>query len=84
MKYTVLLSRQAERFYNSLEKEAKAQVRELLLGLENDAYTGKRLHGELKGHWSLRIGKLRAIYVVLEKDQKVHVVAIGHRKTLYK
>lgn len=84
MKYTVLLSRQAEKFYRKLEEELKAQVRECLIGLENSAYQGKRLHGDLKDNYSLRVRKLRIIYTISEKDEIVYVVAIGPRKKVYR
>lgn len=83
MKYTVLLSRQAEKFYKNLEEKLKAQVRECLIGLEDQAYAGKRLHGDLKENYSLRVGKLRIIYTISEKDQVVYVIAMGLRKTIY-
>jgi len=83
LKYTVLLSRQAEKFYKNLEEKLKAQVRECLIGLEDQAYAGKRLHGDLKENYSLRVGKLRIIYIISEKDQVVYVIAIGLRKTIY-
>ena len=83
MKYTVLLSRQAEKFYKNLEEKLKAQVRECLIGLEDQAYAGKRLHGDLKENYSLRVGKLRIIYTISEKDKVVYVIAMGLRKTIY-
>jgi mRNA-degrading endonuclease RelE of RelBE toxin-antitoxin system len=83
LKYTVLLSRQAEKFYKNLEEKLKAQVRECLIGLEDQAYAGKRLHGDLKENYSLRVGKLRIIYTISEKDQVVYVIAMGLRKTIY-
>ena len=83
MKYTVLLSRQAEKFYKNLEEKLKAQVRECLIGLEDQAYAGKRLHGDLKENCSLRVGKLRIIYTISEKDKIVYVIAMGLRKTIY-
>ena len=82
-KYKVVLSRQIERFYKKLEGKDKANVQECLISLEEDAYAGKRLHGDLKESYSLRIGKLRLIYTVSEKDKTVYVVAIGLRKSVY-
>jgi mRNA-degrading endonuclease RelE of RelBE toxin-antitoxin system len=82
--YTVLLSRQAEKFYKKLEKNVKARVREALIIIENQPYTGKRLHGELKENCSMRIGKTRIIYTVSEKDKTIHIIAIGPRKTIYR
>ena len=83
MKYTVILSRLAEHFYKKLEDDIKPQVRNCLISLEEAAYAGKRLHGDLKDNYSLRVGKLRIIYAVSEKEKIVHIIAIGPRKTIY-
>jgi addiction module RelE/StbE family toxin len=78
------LSRQAEHFYKKLEQKTKTQVRDCLISLEDEAYAGKRLHGDLKENWSLRVGrKLRVIYTISEKDKIVYVIAIGQRNTIY-
>jgi len=82
-KYNVVLSRQTGRFFNKLEGKEKTNVRECLISLEEDAYVGKRLHGDLKENFSWRVGKLRIIYAVSEKDKIVYVVAIGPRKSIY-
>jgi mRNA-degrading endonuclease RelE of RelBE toxin-antitoxin system len=82
-KYNVVLSRQTERFFKKLEGKDKSTVRECLISLEVDAYAGKRLHGDLKENFSLRVGKLRIIYSVSEKDRVVSVIAIGPRRSVY-
>jgi mRNA-degrading endonuclease RelE of RelBE toxin-antitoxin system len=76
------LSRQAERFFKKLEKNDKTNVCGCLIGLEEDAYFGKSLHGDLKENFSLRVGKLRIIYTVSERDKIVYVVAIGPRRSV--
>ena len=84
MKYTVVLSRQAEKYFRKLQGKVKTQVQECLVFLENEALSGKRLHGDLKDNWSLRVGKrIRIIYSISQKDKIVYVVAIGPRKTVY-
>ena len=82
-KYKVVLSRQTERFYKKLERKDKTNVQECLISLEEDAYAGKRLHGDLKENYSMRVGKLRLIYTVSEKDKRVYIIAIGSRKNVY-
>jgi mRNA-degrading endonuclease RelE of RelBE toxin-antitoxin system len=64
-----------------IEKD-RVRVLEHLTILEDEAYAGKRLHGDLKDNFSLRVGKLRIIYSVSEKDKIVKVIAIGLRKTV--
>jgi mRNA-degrading endonuclease RelE of RelBE toxin-antitoxin system len=82
-KYTVVLTRQAEHFYKKLEPKEKAQVREALICLEESGFLGKRLHGDLKGKNSLRVGKVRIVYSISVKDKIVYVVAIGQRRNVY-
>jgi mRNA interferase RelE/StbE len=82
-KYKVVLSRQTERFYKKLDEKDKTSIRECLISLENNAYVGKRLHGDLKENYSLRVGKSRIIYTVSEKDKIIFVIAIGPRKSVY-
>jgi len=84
LKYRVLLSKQTEKFYDKLQKNVKVRVREALIGLENQPYVGKRLHGELKENYSLRVGKIRIVYIVSEKEKTVYIIAIGLRKTIYR
>ena len=84
MSYTVLLSSQAEKFYRRLRKNTRARVREALISLGNKPHAGKRLHGDLRGSYSLRVGTLRIIYNVSESDKAVYIIAIGPRKTIYR
>ncbi|MEM3070776.1 MAG: type II toxin-antitoxin system RelE/ParE family toxin [Candidatus Bathyarchaeia archaeon] len=82
MKYRVLISRQAEKSYEKLEENVR--VRKTLTDLEDQPYLGKRLHGELKENYSIRLGKIRIVYTVSERDKTVYVIAIGWRKTIYR
>ncbi len=45
---------------------------------------GKPLTGPLKGFRRLRIGRYRVIYHLDWKERIVTVIAIGHRKEIYK
>ena len=83
MKYTILLSNQAEKYYKKLHGKIKARLREGLLELENMPFEGKRLHGDLKTNYSLRVDKLRIMYTVIEKNKTIYIVAIGPRKSIY-
>jgi mRNA interferase RelE/StbE len=84
MTYTVLLSHQAEKFYKKLNKNLKERVKEGLIKLQNEPNLGKALHGELKGNYSIRIGKIRIVYSISEKNKTIYTIAIGQRKTIYK
>jgi len=84
LSYKVLLSSQAGKFYKKLQRNVRARVREALISLEDKPHAGKRLHGDLRGNYSLRVGKLRIIYNIIEKDKTVYVVAVGPRKAIYR
>ncbi len=83
MTYTVLLSHQAENFYKKLNKSLKDRVKEALIKLQNEPHLGKALHGDLKGNYSIRIGKIRIVYSISEKNKTVYTLAVGQRKTVY-
>ena len=51
--------------------------------LSNNPHSGEPLQRELKGLWKYRIRSFRIIYRLLAKDRLIHIVAIGHRKTIY-
>jgi mRNA interferase RelE/StbE len=83
LRYTVIISRQAEHSYKKLDSKVKTQIRDCLISLEDEAYSGKRLRGDLKDNYSLRVGKIRIIYTVSEQEKMVYVIAIGSRGTIY-
>ena len=59
----------------------KRKVRAALADILDDPDCGKPLEGELKGLWSLRIGRHRVIY--RPDDAGAEIVAIGPRRTIY-
>lgn len=59
----------------------KHKVRGALTDILDDPGCGKPLKGELKGLWSLRVGRLRVIY--RPDDAGAEIVAIGPRITIY-
>ncbi len=80
----VILSRDAAR---ALEKQPVSIRRRLIAALEkltDMPLQGKKLHGELAGLASLRVGGFRAIYEINQSAGKVIVHAIGSRGDVYK
>lgn len=71
----------------NLEKVSTSDKNRIFRGIENlkeNPDLGKQLVGPLKGLRSLRIGNYRVIY---KKDLQIItiiVLAIGHRKNIYK
>ena len=64
-----------------LHPEMKRKVQAALNDILVDPTCGKPLERELKGYWSLRIGRYRIIY---RPDKAgAEIVVIGPRKTIY-
>jgi mRNA interferase RelE/StbE len=59
----------------------KRKVRSALTDILDNPECGKPLVGELKGLWSLRIGRHRVVY--RPDVAGAEIVAIGPRKTIY-
>jgi mRNA-degrading endonuclease RelE of RelBE toxin-antitoxin system len=75
----------ARRQFDRLPISVAAAVLETLDAIaENPRRLGKRLALEHEGRWSARRGPYRIIYEVLEDDHVVRVVAIGHRRDVYR
>src|SRR5438876_11814683 len=64
-----------------LHPEMKRKVRLAINDILRDPACGKPLERELKGYWSLRMGRYRIIY---RPDKAgAEIAAIGPRKTIY-
>ena len=64
-----------------LNPQMKRKVREALKDILRDPNSGKALQRELKGYWSLRIGRHRVIY--RPDEAGAEIVAFGPRKSIY-
>ena len=70
-----------------LKKLSRSQREEILAAFEKilaDPHRFKPLKYELKGYYRSRIGKYRIIYRIVEDELIVIVVAIDHRKKVYR
>lgn len=67
-----------------LPPSLKRKVKGSLRSIAKEPAEGKMLQEELAGLRSYRVGQLRIVYDVDQSKRKVHVIAIGPRKTIYK
>jgi mRNA interferase RelE/StbE len=75
----------ARRQFNRLPIEVAAAVAETLQAIaENPRRLGKHLALEHEGRWSARRGPYRIIYEIEEREHVVRVIAIGHRRDVYR
>lgn len=71
----------------NLEKISTSEINKIFKGIEllkENPDLGKQLVGPLKGLRSLRIGKYRVIYKKENQIITIIILAIGHRKDVYK
>ena len=84
MAYAVILHRAAEKELDHLPAKTRQRISSRLLELENDP----RPHGvqKLQGHdgYRIRIGDYRVLYLINDKAKSVEVLAVGHRREVYR
>jgi len=75
----------ARRQFDKLPVAVAAAVMETLDAIaENPRRLGKRLVLEHEGHLSARRGPYRIIYELVEDERIVRVLAVGHRRDVYR
>ena len=82
--YSVRIKRSAEKEMDNLPKSAFDRIAESIRALETDP----RPHGsrKLRGLelYRLRVGTYRILYTVDDSNQSVEIIAVGHRKDVYR
>lgn len=77
----------AQKQFNKLDKDSQKQIEEYLdnkiLKLSNPTLLGKALLGNFRGYWRYRIGYMRVICEIRDKQLTILVVKIGKRDKVY-
>jgi len=66
-----------------LDLKEKLRLENELKKLKDNPELGKPLSGKLSGLWSLRTGKYRAIYKIIQEELHIFVLNVGHRRNVY-
>jgi mRNA interferase RelE/StbE len=86
--WKIEITRGAERQITKLSRVAQQSIirflRERLASADNPRQWGKPLRGEKRGLWRYRVGDYRLICDIQEKRITVLVLAVGHRKDVYR
>jgi mRNA interferase RelE/StbE len=85
--YEIEFSRKAAKFYQKVDTTTVRRLNAALSILAEDPfshYSIKRLSGELKGSYRIRIGGIRIVYSVDESQKIVYIEVIGFRGDVYK
>ena len=66
-----------------LPPAVKHEVKRAFRTLSADPHAGEPLERELKGLWKYRTRAFRVVYRMVADQRILHVVAVGHRRTIY-
>jgi len=82
--YRVSIKRSAEREMDTLPSQVLKRVARTILGLEDEPRPSgcKKLRGV--DEYRLRIGPYRVLYTVDDTIRSVEIVAVGHRREVYR
>ncbi len=83
MAYNVRLGKKAEKELKKISNHDKLRISIVLLRVKENPYRGKKLRGEYKDSYSLRVWPYRIIYKIYKDYLLVVVVHIGHRQGIY-
>jgi mRNA interferase RelE/StbE len=74
--YEIVFAKQATKDLDKLSQAQKNKVKDLAIHvLQEDPQSGKKLVGDLKGYYSLRISiRDRMVYRINEDEKKVYVL----------
>jgi len=67
-----------------IEKADRQRIATAIDDLAANPYKGSALKGELTGLRRIRIGSYRVIYEIRENELVILVVAVGHRRNIYR
>ena len=82
--YTVIVKKKATKQFQKLQEKDRTRVLAALQALRTNPFAGKKLDRDLVGHYSVRVWPYRIIYSIDKNIVTVTVVAIGHRKDVYR
>ena len=81
--YEIVLKKPAIRFLKKLSKYERQIIIKKIKDLKQNPRLGKPLMAGLSRLWSLRIGKHRLVYQIIENKLIIYVLNIEHRKNIY-
>jgi mRNA interferase RelE/StbE len=83
MRYRLVVKPKAQKELAKLPSKDKKKILLALEQLKSDPFIGKKLEGELRGIYSLRVWPYRVLYNILRQKLIVMVIRVGHRQGVY-
>ena len=79
----VIVTPRAEKHLLKVPKTERKKIQKKLLLLKVNPFIGKKLSGEFKGKYSLKVWPYRIIYWINDKKKVIYVISILHRQGAY-
>ena len=76
--------RELERLSAENKRRVQAFLDDRLLPSNNPRAFGKALTGEFSGMWRYRVGDIRIVVRIIDNELVILVIAIGHRRAIYR
>jgi mRNA interferase RelE/StbE len=84
VEFTRTAEKQIVRLEGSFQARILNYLRQRVQARENPRQFGKALHGEKQGLWRYRVGDCRLICAIQDEKSTVLVLAVAHRKEVYR
>jgi len=82
-KYRLELTPRFDKDLHKLPRQVMSRIAENIEELKVNPHSFRRLHGELEGLYSMRVGDYRVIYMVDEDKGRVILLSAAHRRKVY-
>ena len=84
MRYQVILPKSIQKELDRLPDDIASRILARLVGLETNPRPAdvKKLKG--RDAWRIRVGDYRVIYEIHDRALQIIVIAIGHRREIYR
>ncbi len=83
MAYEVRIKPSAQKELKKLPKKEYYRILSAIVAISGNPYAGKKLEGEYKSCYSLRVWPYRIIYQIYQKELLIIIIRIGHRQGVY-
>lgn len=84
MQFQVVIPKKVQKELNKIPGSFRQRIISALVYLSKNPYLGKKLEGERKGQWSLKVWPYRMIYEIKKEKLIILIIKIGHRQGAYK
>lgn len=84
MKYEIKILRSAEKDIDKLPTVIRSHISKRIISLEDNPRPRGAKKLSARDEYRLRIGDYRILYTVSDRDAVVIIIAVGHRREVYR